>query len=80
MQGETPTATNKKASNLVNKLNFHSSLSVALTTETDESKSKSPTGQKSTAAVNNYIEIVKLPEVREVSTASPSIHQNRQTE
>ncbi|XP_063697971.1 polycomb group protein Psc [Culicoides brevitarsis] len=54
---------NKKpnANSLLNKLNFPSSLSVTLTTDTDDSRTNSPSN-KNHSSVNNYIEIVKLPE------------------
>lgn len=54
---------NKKpnANSLLNKLNFPSSLSVTLTTDTDDSRTNSP-NNKTHSSVNNYIEIVKLPE------------------
>lgn len=64
---------NKKpnANSLLNKLNFPSSLSVTLTTDTDDSRTNSP-NNKTHSSVNNYIEIVKLPE-------SPTSHNNNNT-
>lgn len=55
------------ANSLLNKLNFPSSLSVTLT-DTDDSRTNSP-NNKNHSSVNNYIEIVKLPE-------SPTNHNN----
>uniref|UniRef100_A0A336KIP9 CSON012000 protein n=1 Tax=Culicoides sonorensis TaxID=179676 RepID=A0A336KIP9_CULSO len=49
------------ANSLLDKLNFPSSLSVTLTTDTDDSRTNSP-NNKNHSSVNNYIEIVKLPE------------------
>lgn len=74
VNAKTPPPVDRKSSppnNLLDKLNFPSSLSVTLTTETDDSKSKSPTGPKQAAAVNNYIEIVKLPETGEAPLSPP---------
>lgn len=53
--------TKPNANSLLDKLNFPSSLSVTLTTDTDDSRTNSP-NNKNHSSVNNYIEIVKLPE------------------